>query len=258
MQHAEFPSSFEGLLKLIDRLRGPDGCSWDREQSRESMKRQLLEEVYELIDAIDQGDPGHIAEETGDVLSHMAFQINFGIEAGEFAAQDAFGAIIDKLVRRHPHAFAEADAKEPVEVASQWEEIKRQERGEDESVLSGVTTSQPALALAHALQERAGRVGFDWEDTSGVVDKVREELDELTSAETAEEREAELGDVLFSLANLARWLDVDAEDALRRASIRFQDRFAVMESLSRQSGSSFAELSMDEKEALWEQAKLEA
>lgn len=257
MRHASFPSSFEGLLDLIARLRGPDGCPWDREQSRDSLKRQLLEEVYELLDAIDEGDPRHIAEETGDVLCHVAFQINLGVEAGETSAEEPFRSIVDKLVRRHPHVFAEADAKDPDEVASQWEEIKRRERRGADSVLSGVTTAQPALAFAHALQERAHRVGFDWEAVGGVVDKVREELDELVSAETAEERETELGDVLFSMVNLARWLDLDAEDALRRAGIRFQGRFAVMERVSRPSGPPFAELSMDEKETLWEQAKLE-
>ena len=257
MKNATFENSFEGLFELISQLRGASGCSWDREQSRESMKRQLLEEVYELIDAIDEGNPLHIAEEIGDVLVHMAFQIAFGVESAEFSIGDIFRLEEDKLVRRHPHVFAEASTKDPDQVAIQWEEIKRDERGRSASVLAGVTTSLPALALAQALQERSARVGFDWEDVDGVLDKVREEIDELVNAKTAQERESELGDVLFSLVNMARWLNVDAEDTLRRAGIRFQNRFAKMEHISDQRGLSFREISLDEKELLWSQAKLE-
>ena len=257
MENATFENSFDGLFELISRLRGPTGCSWDREQSRESMKKQLLEEVYELIDAIEEGNPLHIAEEVGDVLAHMAFQIVFGVENDEFSIGDIFRLEEDKLIRRHPHVFSEASAKEPSQVAAQWEEIKRDERGRSKSVLAGVTMSLPALALAQALQERAARVGFDWEDVGGVVDKVREELDELVNAKTSEERESELGDVLFSLVNMARWLNVDAEDSLRRAGIRFQNRFAKMEHISDQSGLSLEKISISEQDLLWSQAKLE-
>ena len=257
MKKITFENSFEGLFELISQLRGPDGCSWDREQSRESMKKQILEEVYELFDAIDEGNPFHIAEEVGDVLAHMAFQIAFGVERGEFSIGDIFRFEEDKLVRRHPHVFSETNTKEPDQVADQWEEIKRDERGQGESVLAGVTMSLPALALAQALQERSARVGFDWENVDGVVDKVREEIDEMVVAKTAQERESELGDVLFSLVNLARWLNIDAENTLRRAGIRFQSRFAKMEHISDQRGLSLKDISADERESLWGQAKLE-
>ena len=257
MKKVTFENSFEGLFELISQLRGPAGCSWDREQSRESLKRQILEEVYELFDAIDEGNPSHIAEEIGDVLAHMAFQIAFGVDSDEFSIGDIFRLEKDKLVRRHPHVFSEANTKEPEQVADQWEEIKRAERGQGESVLAGVITSLPALALAQALQERSARVGFDWEDVDGVVDKVREEIDEIVNAKTAQERESELGDVLFSLVNLARWLNIDAENTLRRAGIRFQNRFAKMEYISDQRGLSLRDISACERESLWNQAKLE-
>lgn len=257
MKNAAYESSFNGLFELITQLRGPAGCSWDREQSRESMKRQLLEEVYELIDAIDEGDSGHVVEEIGDVLAQIVFQAAFGVETGEFSVEDIFRLEVEKLVRRHPHIFSKVRTKESNQVASQWEEIKLEERGRSESFLTGVAKSQPALALAQALQGRAAMIGFDWEDVGGVVCKVREEIDELMNAETLEEKESELGDVFFSLVNMARWLNLDAEDSLRRASIRFKKRFAIMEQISNRGDLSLRELPMEEKEALWSQAKLE-
>ena len=256
MQKApEFPSTFEGLVALIGRLRGPDGCPWDREQTPNSMKRQLIEECYELIEAVESGESEHVSEETGDVLGHMAFQVNFGVESGEFTAEAVLGSIIEKLVRRHPHVFGDTKVDDARGVESQWEAIKQGERGDQGSVLEGVTRSQPALALAQTLQERASRVGFDWDSPEGVREKVREELVELAEASSQSEREAELGDLMFSLVNLGRWLDVDAEGALRAASRRFQTRFAHMEGLCRDRGLGFDQLTLAEKEGLWVEAK---
>ena len=251
-----YASSFDGLMGLVARLRRPDGCPWDREQTRDSMRRYVMEECFELLEAMDEGDSAKLAEELGDVLFHAAFQVHLGEEEGALTAEQVFGGVIEKLMRRHPHVFGEATASDAREVESGWHAIKRAEQaGTGASALNGVPHDMPALSYAQALQERAARTGFDWEDVRDVLRKVDEELDELQRAETSAEREAELGDLLFSIVNVGRWLDVDAESALRKAGTRFRQRFGLMEDLSREKGPSFEGLTMDEKDALWEEAK---
>ena len=257
-QKPRYPSTFDGLLSLVARLRGEDGCPWDREQTRDSMKRYILEECYELLDAIDEGDAAMQAEELGDVLFHLAFQIQLGVEEGALTDAQVFRAAIEKLVRRHPHVFGGASAADAKEAESSWHAIKRAERaGSGASALDGVSRRMPALSYAQAIQDRAARTGFDWQDVPGVLSKVGEEMEELRQAESQARREAELGDVLFSVVNLSRWLGVDAETALRKADARFRDRFVWMEQLSRRRDVSFDGLTMAEKDALWDEAKRE-
>ena len=254
--HDEFPSTFDGLMKLVARLRGPDGCPWDREQTRQSMRHYVLEECYELLEAIDETEAEHIAEEIGDVVFHMAFQVHLGEEEGAFDRKRVYRTVIDKLVRRHPHVFGDAKVSGATEVLDRWQELKRAERKDDEaSALSGVPKEMPALSYAQAIQQRAAGVGFDWEDAEGVMDKVTEELHELSGAESREEKEAELGDLLFSIVNASRWMDIDAEGALRGAGARFRGRFTLMEQLCHDRGTPLKTLALDAKEALWQESK---
>ena len=251
-----YPHTYEGLDQLVRRLRGPEGCPWDREQTRESLKEKLLEECYELVEAIEDGEASKLAEELGDVLFHVVFQIHMAAQSGEFPPEQVFGSVIQKLVRRHPHVFGDAKVADSEELLANWDSIKRRERaGTGASLLDGVPRTAPALSYAQEAQRRAARAGFDWDDYAGVVEKVAEELAELESAGSDQEREAELGDLLFSVVNAARWLGVDAEGALRHANARFYARFVAMEKLSLDKGLSFADLPMNEKDALWEEAK---
>jgi tetrapyrrole methylase family protein/MazG family protein len=251
-----FSETFDGLMDLVARLRGPDGCPWDREQTRVSMARYVLEECYELLDAMENSDGGGIAEEIGDVMFHLAFQVQLGKEDRSFDERRVFRALIDKLTRRHPHVFGEAEVSSAREVVDNWQALKRKERaGAETSALAGVPKEMPALAQAQAVQVRAAGAGFDWEDPQGALGKVSEELAELDRAGSPGEREAELGDVLFSIVNASRWMDIDAEGALRTSTARFRRRFALMERLSRERHTDFEELSLGEKEALWQEAK---
>ncbi len=251
-----YPCTYEGVVQILERLRGPDGCPWDLEQTHQSMTGMLLEECYELIEAIEQGDVAKMVEELGDVLFHVAFQVRIADEADEFSHGDVFGALLNKLVRRHPHVFGNVQAADADAVKINWEVIKEGERsGTDTSALDGVPRSMPSLAYAQSVQERAARVGFDWDDYKGALAKVTEELIELEQARSKEEREAELGDVLFSIVNVARWLDADAEAGLRHTNAKFHARYSTMERLSRERGTTLPALTMSEKESLWQEAK---
>ena len=251
-----FPSTFEGLQQLVARLRGPGGCPWDKEQTRASMRRYILEECYELLEAMEEADDSKVVEELGDVLLHLAFQIELGKEERESTDEDVFRGVIDKLVRRHPHVFGDVRASSPREIETRWQDIKRDERKlGGGSALDGVPRELPALLQAQSLQERAARTGFDWDDIRGVLEKVTEELSELQAARSPEEVELEFGDVLFSLVNVGRWLGADTESALRGANARFQRRFALMEERCNEQGASLDSLDMNEKEVLWQQAK---
>ena len=259
-----YPGSFDGVVEMVAFLRGPKGCPWDREQTRDSLKRQFLEEAYEVVEAVDRGDAKALAEELGDVLLHLAFQVRIAAERREFTSEEVFTQLIEKLVRRHPHVFGKskmldpsaADASSAEQVEANWEELKRRERkGSGQSALDGVPKAMPALAYGQAVQVRASRVGFDWENVDGLADKVAEEASELKGAGTDEEREAELGDLLFTLVNLCRWHKVDAEGALRKANARFYQRFTHMERAATEQGRTLSEMAMPEKEALWQQAK---
>ena len=250
-----FPSTYDGVARLVRRLRGPGGCPWDREQTHDSVKGALIEECYELIEAIESGEPEKVGEELGDVLLQVVFHIQIASEAGTLSQERVFAGLIDKLVRRHPHVFGGAQAENARSVRQRWEAIKQSERPGGGSVLDGVPPHMPALGYAQAVQRRAADVGFDWDAFDGVLDKVTEEIRELEEAESGREREMELGDLLFSVVNAVRWLGVDAEGALRQANGRFYRRFAAMEALSHRQGVNFSELSLDEKDALWQKVK---
>jgi tetrapyrrole methylase family protein / MazG family protein len=250
------------FLEIIAHLRAPDGCPWDREQTHQSLRNTLLEETYEVLAALDAGDTQALCEEMGDLLLQIVLHTQIAIEANEFKMPDVAGHIIAKMRRRHPHVFAQLDVSGSDQVLQNWEKIKAEERkakGEIDqtastSLLSGVPAAMPALARAQALGGRAARFGFDWAGIEGVLDKVVEEAHELATA-SEEDRAAELGDLLLTLVNLARWLDVDAETALRTTSDRFQRRFQAMEAAADEMDKALTEMDDDELDALWESAK---
>jgi tetrapyrrole methylase family protein/MazG family protein len=249
---------FQTLIGIVAQLRAPGGCPWDREQTHQSLKRNLLEEAYEVLEAIDGGDPGLLAEELGDLLVQVACHADIAREAGDFQMSDVLSGINRKLVRRHPHVFGDTEVSDAREVERNWERIKEQERrdkGEERSLVDGIPRDLPALNYAQLLQDRVARVGFEWDDISGVLDKIVEEVQELRQAETEAEKVHEIGDLIFSMVNLSRWLGIQAEDALRQANRRFQWRYRRMEQLARQRGLDFAGLSLNDKETLWQEAK---
>ena len=253
---ANFPNTFDGIHKLTSTLRGPDGCLWDKEQTPESLKHLFLEECYELVEAIEQGDAVKIVEELGDVLFHAAFQIAIAEETGAFTGEDVFRGIIEKLVRRHPHVFGDVVMEDASQAVPRWDRLKRQEiAGTGRSILDGVPKAMPSLGYAQAVQGRAARMGFDWDEYGGVIAKVAEEVRELESAGSDSEREQELGDLLFSLVNASRWLGIEAETALRGTNRKFYARFTAMERTARERGLDMDTMSLDAKEDLWQQAK---
>ena len=256
MTDTQYAATYEGAEQVLAHLLGPDGCPWDKKQTRETLADMFLEECYELVEAIEQGDTGKMVEELGDVLFHVMFQLKLGEDSGVFTRDDVLETLVGKLLRRHPHVFGDERASGPDEAIANWDAVKRQEKAASgESILEGVPKNMPALAYAQAVQGRAERAGFDWDSFQGVLDKVAEELAEIEAADSDGEREAELGDLLFSVVNAARWLGIDAEASLRGTNRRFFQRFAHMERLSRERGVSFDALTMVEKEALWEEAK---
>ena len=251
----ENQDTYQGLRDIIARLRAPDGCPWDQEQTHSTLRRNLLEECYEALEALDAGNSQSLSEELGDVLMQIVFHCLIAEESGDFNDADMFRRINKKLINRHPHVFGDVVVKDAREVEANWEETKKKERGEQFSVLDGVAKAMPALGYAQSITFRASQAGFEWDDISGVMDKVREEIGELEVAPTKVEKEREFGDVLLSLVNVARWLDIDAESALRGANDRFYSRFIHIEDGAREQGRSVWDMSMGEKEALWEEAK---
>ncbi len=252
----------------MERLLAPDGCPWDREQTLESLRPYLIEETYEVLEAIETGTPAEHCEELGDLLMQVVFQSALRRRSGEFTIDDVVRSIADKLIRRHPHVFGEARVENAEQVLVQWEEIKRRERGEkrgaggEESAphrtLEGVPLALPALARAQQVSARAARVGFDWPDVEGCRAKVGEELGELDRAVAAGDRAAiehELGDLLFAAVSLARKLECDAEAALRACARRFGERFSYIEDRLRERGRVPAESNLAEMDALWDEAK---
>ena len=246
--------SFDTLMRILEHLRAPGGCPWDREQTHQSLKRNLLEECHELLEALDDPEPAHLAEELGDILLQVAFHTQIAREDGDFTHEDVIRGINRKLIKRHPHVFGDESVASAREVVQRWEEFKGRQK-EGRPILGGIPESLPALAYSQLVQDRAAKTGFDWEDVDGVLDKVVEELGELKSAATPEQRARELGDLLFSIVNVARWLDIHAEDALRQANMRFLRRFNTMERLCKERGMDFQALPMAEKESLWQEAK---
>jgi tetrapyrrole methylase family protein/MazG family protein len=248
--------SFDTLRGIVAKLRAPGGCPWDRKQTHDSLKPYLLEECYEAMEALDEGDSQKLCEELGDLMLEIALHTQIASEAGEFGMEDVLRSINNKLVHRHPHVFGDAEVKDARDVAIRWEELKSEELKEGESILTGVPKQMPALAASQSIQRRVAQVGFDWKDVGGVMKKLTEEVRELEDADY-QERVHELGDLLFALVNVARWLDVDAEDTLRLANERFRRRFSYMEEVCHQRGVLLSSLSLEEQDALWEQAKLQ-
>jgi len=246
---------FATLVDIIARLRAPDGCPWDRKQTHTSLRENLLEECYEVLEALDEGDSGKLCTELGDLLMQIVFHTQIATEAGEFELEDVVNSINTKLIHRHPHVFGSLKVKDTEEVLVKWEALKKEERGTDTSMLADVPKQMPALGYSQEIQRRVVRVGFDWEDIGGVIDKLAEEVSEFKRAGSQQQREQEFGDLLFTLANIARRLGVDLEAALRQANRRFYRRFAYMEELCRQRSLDLAKLSFDEQNALWDEAK---
>ena len=258
MSEATGPA-FDNLVDTLARLRGPDGCPWDREQTHESLKRNLLEECYEVLEAIDRGEPALLTEELGDVLLQILFHAQIASEADQFAVGDVIESVRDKLVRRHPHVFGDAQVEDARDVEARWEQLKRQERqGQEEtSILGRVPIDTPALAYGQLIQDRASRNGFDWDTLEGVLGKVAEEVREINEAPTQETKAQEFGDLLFTLVNVGRWMGIHTEDALRQANAKFSRRFTGMERIAREQGLSFTDLPMEDKEKLWGSVKEE-
>ncbi len=251
-------SEFQTLIDIVEKLRAPGGCPWDREQTHESLKRNLLEEAHEALEAIDDGDPSVLSEELGDLLVQIAFHADIARESGTFDMGDVVERINRKLIRRHPHVFADETVSDAREVERNWERIKAEERaasGTRKSPVDGIPASLPALAAAQLMQDRVARAGFEWDDVSGVLDKAAEEIEEFRNARTPEEQVHELGDILFVLVNLSRWVDAHAEDVLRQANNRFRARYLGMEELAEERGLNFEALPLAEKEELWQEVK---
>jgi len=254
LSEKENSSSFTTLVDIIAKLRSPEGCPWDREQTHSSIMPNLIEECYEAIEAFNQGNSERFCEELGDLLMQVVFHAQLASEEGKFCMEKVLQSINDKLIRRHPHVFGDMKMKDAQEVLMKWEDLKQKERGQA-SALSGVPKGMPALARGHALQQRAARVGFDWQEMEGVIEKLVEEVNELQQAADRQEIVEEFGDLLFTLANVARRMKVDLEEALHLANEKFQRRFSHMEELCRQRGISLVNLSLAEQDALWEEAK---
>ena len=258
----DYRMSFEAFLEVIAHLRAPDGCPWDRQQDYKSLRSDLLEETYEALNALDADDPENLREELGDLVLLILMLSQIASESGDFTISDVLLGIHEKIVRRHPHVFGDQDVSDEQEVLQIWEQLKAEERSEngksENSLLEGVSSALPALTQAQAYQKRAAWVGFDWSDLKGVIDKLNEELAEMQSAENAEEYGKEIGDLLFSVVNLARWKGVDAESALRESNARFYRRFAYIEDKAKEKGRLIQEMTIEEMESLWQEAKKEA
>ena len=252
---------FGELVQIMARLRGENGCPWDREQTHASIKPYLLEETYEVLESIDENDPAKLEEELGDLALQVVFHAQMADEAGLFTIADVLRGINEKLRRRHPHIFGDVKADTAQEVLFNWEQIKKLEREKAQgraSLLDGVPRELPALLRAHRLQEKASRVGFDWNEARQVFQKVEEELAELQAAiesEQPDRMEAELGDLLFSLVNLGRFIAVNPEDALRKTIARFIARFQYIEEELARRGKAPGQVTLEEMDALWAEAK---
>jgi MazG family protein len=254
---------FERLVEIMARLRGPGGCPWDREQTFDTIKPYTLEETYEVLDAIDKRDWPELAEELGDLMLQCVFYAQMARDAGYFRIEDSLDAINEKLIRRHPHVFADALAETPDDVKKRWDEIKAEEKARKNStpelLLDGVPRNQPALSEAAQISSKAANAGFDWDSIDQVMDKLDEEVRELHDARTGggsqEAIEHELGDMLFVIVNIARFLKVDPEQALRKSNAKFRKRFAHVEASLSARGKRLEESGIEEMESLWDEAK---
>lgn len=260
MMHCKEPArQMERLCAIMHRLRAPGGCPWDAEQTHESLISNLIEEAYECVDAIRSGDVAHMREELGDLLLQVVFHAELGSERGDFTFDDIAAAISDKLVHRHPHVYGSSDVNSTDAVLAQWDAIKRAEKGDQhQPYLHGVGKGLPALLRAAKLQKKAAKVGFDWPDQAGVMAKIREEIGELQAeieSGTEETVAAELGDVFFSLVNLARFRGLDPEVVMAQANRKFEQRFNAMEESLRNDGQTLPSATLEQMEEAWQAAK---
>ncbi len=250
---------FARLVAIMEKLRAPDGCPWDLEQSYDSLKKYLVEEAYEVIEAIDDRDFQQLAEELGDLMLQPVFLAQIAKEQGLFSITDSLNAINEKLIRRHPHIFGDGEAKTSDDVKKRWDEIKNQEKADKGKktvgVLGGIPRSMPALSEAREISKRAAKVGFDWENSGQVIAKLHEELEELSRADSDSEKEDELGDLFFVLVNLARFHGVDPEEALRKTNTKFRLRFGHVEARLAEQGRAPETSTVAEMEEYWQEAK---
>jgi len=252
--------SMEAFQEVIARLRAPDGCPWDKKQTHASLRTYLLEETYEALNALDRGDLDDLQEELGDLILQIVLHTRIAEENYEFQMGDVLEGIHRKIVFRHPHVFKDWQVDGEKQVVQNWETLKQQERddnGEEngKGLLEGVPSSFPALAQAQAIQDRAARVGFDWQEIQPVLDKVREEIDEIENAKSDIDIAKEFGDLLFALVNLIRWKKIDAESVLRQTNLKFRKRFSFIEKSAKQAGKNLNEMTLEEMDVLWEQSK---
>jgi MazG family protein len=251
-------SSFEDLIQTVKALRAPDGCPWDKEQTFKTLTPYILEEAYELVDAIENGTIDDMKEELGDALLHVVMLSNMAEEGGHFSVYDVADYENKKMIHRHPHVFGDTKVDSVDDVWKNWEALKKEEKEDSDSIMDTIPKTLPALLQASKLQKRASRVGFDWPDMTGPFDKIREEIQELETAHTNNDRknlEEEAGDVLFAIVNVLRKLKINPEEALRHTNEKFKSRFKHMESSCKDANTELNTLSLDEQEALWVQAK---
>ena len=251
-------SKFDALREIIARLRAPDGCPWDRKQTHASLRESFLQECYEVLESLDEGNALKLREEMGDLLLHIVLQAQIAEEAGEFKIEDVIKEINEKLIYRHPHVFSAAKVKDAEEVLHNWQELKQTEKakkGKSDSLLASVPKNLPALNYSQEIQHRVAQVGFDWENDQGVIDKLAEEIGEFQRAATKKEKTEEIGDILFTMANIARRQGIELEVALREANQKFYKRFTYMEAVCKKRGVKIGDLAFDEQNALWDEAK---
>ena len=254
-------TSLEAFGEIVAHLRAPDGCPWDMKQTHQTLRMHLLEESYEALTAMDENDSDGMREEFGDLLLQIVLNAQIATETDEFSMAQIIQGIYDKIVRRHPHVFGDVELDSVDGVLQNWEKLKEKERrengkGENEKgLLDGIPAALPALTQALEYQDRAARVGFDWPEVEGVLDKIREEIEEVKSAQNLEEVTSELGDLFFVLVNLARWRKVDAESALRGTNLKFKKRFAYVEQGAKKQGRNLSDMTLEEMDTLWNEAK---
>lgn len=251
-------TSFESFAEIVAHLRAPDGCPWDKEQTHQTLRKHLLEESYETISAMDSNNTNEMREEFGDLLLQIILNSQIGSEAKEFNATQVIKHVYDKIIRRHPHVFGDLKLNGVDDVLQNWEKLKEKERGgkkESKGILDGVPLALPALTQAQEYQDRAARVGFDWKQIDDVLDKVREEIEEIKKADTDFELASEIGDLFFVLVNFARWKYIDAESALRNANMKFKKRFAHIEKRAKEQNKNLSDMTLEEMDNLWNEAK---
>jgi tetrapyrrole methylase family protein/MazG family protein len=249
---------FEKLKAIIAELRGPDGCPWDREQTHKTLKPYLIEECYEVLKAIEEEEDKKLCGEMGDLLLQIMLHAQIADEEGEFTIEDVIESLNEKLIKRHPHVFGDIKVQNSAEVTQNWEVIKQEERGKEESLLGSVPEKMPALSYSQSIQRRVAAVGFDWKEPEDILEKLTEEVKELLEADSHEEKIRELGDLMFTLVNIGRRLDVNMEMALREANKRFYKRYSYMEEECREKGIELKNLKFEEQNELWEEAKRRA